>query len=206
MFFTEKWTVPFKWYSLEDICKKISSGGTPSANNKDYYGGNIPWLRTQEINWKNINSTGVHITAQGLKNSSAKWIAKNCVIVAMYGATAGKVAINEIPLTTNQACCNLEVDNEIAQYRFVFYWLSKEYKKIKALGQGSQSNINAKILRAYRIPIPEIKFQNRIVSILDRFDTLCNDLSSGLPAEIEARKKQYEYYRDKLLSFEELKQ
>lgn len=206
LFTTEKWNVPFKWHSIDSICKKITSGGTPSANTPSYYGGNIPWLRTQEINWGVITNTIVKITEQGLLNSSAKWIPPNCVIIAMYGATAGKVAINKIPLTTNQACCNLEIDEEIASYRYVFHWLAKEYINIKSLGQGSQSNINAKIVKDYEIPIPNIKVQNSIVNILDHFNTLSNDLTSCLPVEIEARKKQYEYYRDKLLTFKELKQ
>ncbi len=63
--------------------------------------------------------------------------------------------------------------------------------------------INTAKLSTYKIPIPTIEKQKRIVSILDRFDKLCNDISEGLPAEIEARRKQYEYYRDKLLSFKE---
>ena len=69
---------------------------------------------------------------------------------------------------------------------------------------GAQPKLNQKNLNQIPIPMPSIKEQERIVSILDRFDALCNDIKSGLPAEIEARKKQYEYYRDKLLSFKEL--
>lgn len=79
------------------------------------------------------------------------------------------------------------------------------YLKLKAMGQGSQSNINAKTVKEFPIPVPSLEEQERIVSILDRFDALCNDLTSGLPAEIEARRKQYEYYRDKLLTFKEAK-
>ena len=67
----------------------------------------------------------------------------------MYGATAAKVAINKIPLTTNQACCNLQVDKNKALYRYVYYWLANNYNELKALGQGSQSNINAKIIRSF---------------------------------------------------------
>ena len=124
----------------------------------------------------------------------------------MYGATAAKVAINKIPLTTNQACCNLEIDETKALYRYVFHWLCKEYWSLKALGQGSQSNLNAQTIKQYIIPLPPLPEQRRIVSILDRFDALCNDLTSGLPAEIAARQKQYEYYRDKLLTFPERKE
>ena len=76
-------------------------------------------------------------------------------------------------------------------------------KKRASFG-GAVQNLNADIVRALSIPIPPLDEQRRIVSILDRFDALCNDLTQGLPAEIEARKKQYEYYRDKLLSFPEL--
>ena len=67
---------------------------------------------------------------------------------------------------------------------------------------GTQPKLNQKNLNKINIPLPPLEEQKRIVGILDRFDTLCNDLSSGLPAEIEARQKQYEYYRDRLLNFE----
>ncbi len=145
------------------------------------------------------------ITDEGLKNSSAKWIPENCVIVAMYGATAGKSAINKIPVTTNQACCNLQVNEEIAMYKYVYYWVCREYENLKALGQGSQNNINAGVIKSYKIPIPSLEHQKYIVDMLDRFNVLTNDISEGLPAEIEAREKQYAYYRDKLLTFEEAK-
>ncbi len=186
-----------------EICTKISSGGTPSSRQADYYGGDIPWLRTQEVDYGVIRSTGMTITEAGLKDSSAKWIPANCVIVAMYGATAAKVAVNAIPLTTNQACCNLQVDPEQADYRFVYHWIAKEYSRLKALGEGSQSNLNAQKIKDYLIPVPEIDEQRHIVSILDRFDALVNDLTVGLPAELNARRQQYEHYRDRLLTFQE---
>lgn len=189
---------------IQDICTRICSGGTPSSKRHDYYDGNVPWLRTQDIDFNVINQTSATISDEGLKNSAAQWIPANCVIVAMYGATAAKVAVNSIPLTTNQACCNLQIDESKADVRYVFHWLSNEYEHLKALGEGSQSNINAKKVRLYPISLPPFEEQQRIVSILDRFDKLTNDLSSGLPAEIEARHKQYEYYRDRLLSFDEL--
>ena len=122
----------------------------------------------------------------------------------MYGATAAKVAINKIPLTTNQACCNLQINEQKAYYRYVFHWLSKEYLKLKAMGQGSQSNLNAQMIKDYVIPLPPLTEQERIADILDKFDTLVNDLCKGLPAEIEARRKQYEYYRNQLLQFKRI--
>ena len=194
-----------EWLPIETICKKIVSGGTPQSGNPDYYGGPIPWLRTQEVDWRDIYDTAEKITEAGFYNSSTKWIPANCVIVAMYGATAAKVAINRIPLTTNQACCNLIVDENKALYRYVFHYLSKEYYSLKALGQGSQNNINAQIIKQYKIPVPPIEVQKRIVDTLDSFDEICSDLNNGLPAEIESRQKQYEFYRDKLLSFSNMK-
>ena len=188
--------------TIGDVCLKIASGGTPATGKMEYYGGDIPWLRTQEVDWNDIWDTGVKISKAGLENSSAKWIPENCVVVAMYGATAAKVAVNRIPLTTNQACCNLLINEKIVMHRYVFYWLSKEYSHLKEMGQGSQSNINAKIIRNYLIPIPPMERQQYIVSILDRFRELCAAFS-GISEEILLRQKQYEYYRDKLLNFRE---
>ena len=190
-----------EWKTLREVSVHICSGGTPTASNSAYYSGDIPWLRTQEVDWTDIYDTGVKISEEGLKNSSARWIPANCVIVAMYGATAAKAAINRIPLTTNQACCNLEINENVATHKYVYHWVCSQYENLKSKGQGSQSNINKKIIEEYPIPIPPLEVQAKIVSILDRFDTLCNDLSLGLPAEIAARRKQYEYYRDKLLTF-----
>lgn len=190
-----------KWMKMSEICIKISSGGTPSRGNSDYFNGDIPWLRTQEVNWNDIYDTEIKITKEAINKSAAKLIPKNCVIIAMYGATAGKTCINKIPLTTNQACCNLQIDANAASYKYVYYCVCNDYEKIKSLGQGSQHNINAQIIKDYIIPVPPLAEQNRIVSILDRFDTLTNDLTSGLPAEMEKRRQQYEFYRDKLLTF-----
>lgn len=192
-----------RWMTLADVCRNVTSGGTPSTGRSDFYGGSIPWVRTQEVDYAPIRTTGVSITEEGLRNSSAKWIPANCVIVAMYGATAAKVAVNEVPVTTNQACCNLEVASEVASVRYVFHWLSNEYGRLRSLGEGSQSNLNARKIKNYPIPVPSLEEQDRIVSILDSFDQLVNDLSIGLPAELVARRRQYEYYRDRLLTFEE---
>ena len=192
-----------EWKKLGDVCLKVCSGGTPSRGNSGYFTGDIPWLRTQEVDWKDIYDTEIKITEDAVKNSSAKLIPENCVIIAMYGATAGKVGINKIPLTTNQACCNLQINPQKALYKYVYYWVCNEYEHLKSLGQGSQNNINAQIIKEYPIPIPPLAEQQRIVSILDRFNALTTDITAGLPAEIEARRKQYEYYRDQLLTFKQ---
>lgn len=189
---------------VQELSNNISSGGTPLTTNQSFYKGDIPWLRTQEVNFDEIWDTEIKITEEAIAKSSAKIIPENCVIVAMYGATVGKVAINKIKLSTNQACCNIEVNQNIIDYKYLFYWLSEQYQYIKSLGQGSQTNINAKIVKELKVPVPSLDEQKKIVNILSKFQKITQDISEGLPAEIEARQKQYNYYRDKLLNFKKM--
>ena len=90
---------------------------------------------------------------------------------------------------------------------FLFYYcfVLDEYCK-ENLNQGNFASVDMRKFNEFEFPMPSLEEQNRIVAILDRFDKLCNDISEGLPAEIDARQKQYEYYRDKLLTFEEIAQ
>ena len=156
---------------IGDICTKVTSGGTPSTKHDEYYGGDIPWLRTQEVNFGNIYSTEKTITEAGLKNSSAKLIPENSVIIAMYGATAGKSAINKIPLTTNQACCNLIVNHQKADYRYVYYYLSSNYENLlKSATGAAQQNLGAKQISAMSIELPDLETQKKIADILGTID------------------------------------
>ena len=156
---------------IQHICSKICSGGTPKSTVTEYYGGNIPWLNTKEINFNQIYKTEKTITNEGLNNSSAKWIPAKSVIVAMYGATAGKVAINRIPLTTNQACCNLMINPTKADYRFVYYALCNDYTYLASLANGgAQQNLNAQQIKDFAIPFPSLEGQKRIASILSSLD------------------------------------
>lgn len=194
---------PIQWKTMGEICSRICSGGTPSTSNKSYYEGEIPWLRTQEVDWKDVYDTEIKISKAAIDNSSAKLMPANCVIIAMYGATAAKACINRIPLATNQACCNLQINPQIANYKYVYYWICNSYKVLKGMGEGSQHNINTNKIKTFPIPVPPLELQEKIVAVLDRFETLVNDLSGGLPAEIAAVKEQYEYYRNRLLTFKE---
>ena len=123
----------WKKVKLGDICNRVTSGGTPKANVESFYSPpTIPWLKTKEVNYSRIYETENYISEDGLANSSAKMIVPNSVIIAMYGQgdTAGRVAINKIPLTTNQACCNLTFDDKKANYEFVYYQLCTLYDKM----------------------------------------------------------------------------
>ena len=162
-----------EWRTLRvsDICTKVVSGGTPSTRNPDYYDGSIPWLKTQEINFNKIYETKTKITDEGLKNSSAKWIPENSVIMAMYGATAGKIAINKAPITTNQACCNLIINDDIADYRYIYYNLMSRFQEIASMAVGgAQQNLNAEMIRDLEIPLPSLSIQHRIADVLSTLD------------------------------------
>ena len=145
--------------------------------------------------------TEVKITEFTVQDTAVKWIPVNCVIIAISGATAGRSAINKIPLTTNQHCLCLELNPKKVLYKFVFHWVRLNYEKLKSLGRGARGDLNSSIIKNFQIPIPSLKEQERIVNILDKFDVLTTSISEGLPKEIELRKKQYEYYREQLLTF-----
>lgn len=198
-----------EWKMLGDVTLKSYSGATPKAGNLKYYAqGTIPWLRTQEVVFSDIHETNVKITQAAVDETAAKWVPENCVIIAISGATAGRSAINKIPLTTNQHCCCLEIDPSQANYRYVFHWVSRNYETLRDMGQGARGDLNSGLIKGFKIPIPfaddsqkSLAEQARIVAILDTFDTLTTSITEGLPREIELREKQYNYYRDQLLSF-----
>ena len=162
-----------EYVKLGDICTKVCSGGTPTSSNPAYYDGNIPWLNTNEVNFCNIYSTNKTISEEGLKKSAAKYVPENTVIVAMYGVTAGKCAIAKIPLTTNQACCNLIIDKETADYYYVYYYLKQQSESLNKLAiGGAQQNLNALTIKKFKIVLPPLLTQQKIASILSSYDRL----------------------------------
>ena len=126
------------------------------------------------------------------------------VVIARSGASAGFVSYwNQKIFVTDGF--GYEEKSELIATKFLYYVLKNMESELNAMKRGAGvPHVSGEMLNSIELPIPSLQDQQRIVEILDRFDTLCNDLSSGLPAEIEARQKQYEYYRDKLLYFKEL--
>ena len=175
----------WKEVRLGDVCTRVCSGGTPKSTNLSYYGGEIPWLNTKEIDFNRIYSTEKTITDSGLNNSSAKWIVPNTVTVAMYGATAGKSCIVKVPMTTNQACCNLTINDEVADYEFVYYTLKNDYTTLASLANGgAQQNLNAQIIKDYVLKMPSLADQRRIASILSSLDRKI-ELNNKVNADLE---------------------
>ncbi|MDU2830013.1 MAG: restriction endonuclease subunit S [Anaerococcus sp.] len=178
-----------------NICTKVTSGGTPKSTNSEFYNPEeIPWLKTGEVNYCRIYDTETYISKEGLARSSAKLIPENSVIIAMYGQgdTAGRVAINKIPLSTNQACCNLIINHEIADYEYVYYTLSTLYNKLVSLKNGgAQPNLNAGIIKEIEIPFPNLVTQKKIASILSDYDYLIENNKKQIKLLEEAAQRIY---------------
>ena len=195
--------VEFK--KLGEVCN-VQSGGTPSKKESEYWnGGTIPWLASTVCkNKKSVEEVTNYITEKGLKNSSAKLMKEKTTLIALVGATIGKIAFLPFEASINQNVAGLfPIDENIINADYLFYACSTLYSKFQNLGNGKLAMANMSFVRNLVIPVPPLSVQENIVKILDRFDKLNNDISNGLPAEIEARKKQYEYYRDTLLSFDD---
>lgn len=161
--FNDNW-LPHKF---NDIANTFS-GGTPAISNKDYYGGNIPFIRSAEIN---KNTTQLHLTPDGLKNSSAKFIKKGTLLYALYGATSGEVGIAQIDGAINQAvmAINLKKDNVY----FIKTWLIKNKRKIiSTYLQGGQGNLSAKIVKHLKLSLPKIEEENLISITIMKIDSL----------------------------------
>ncbi|UTD13939.1 restriction endonuclease subunit S [Treponema denticola] len=193
-----------EWKKLENV-SDIVLGGTPDRTKNEYWqNGNIPWMSSGEVNKKIIYSTNDFITKKGYDNSSATLVPASSTVVALagQGKTRGMVARIKIELSTNQSLATL-IPNEYLNNDYLYYYLEGQYNKLRNVssGDGSRGGLNKEILKKFSIPLPSLSVQKYIVSILDKFDTLAHNISEGLPKEIEQRKKQYEYYREKLLNF-----
>ena len=197
---------PVEWVKLGEVASKIITGVTPKAADPKYYqDATNPWIRTQDVNFCRINEASAFVTDQAVAELPLKWVSPHSVVVAISGASAGRSAILNIRAVTNQHCCNIEINSKLADFRYVYYCIASCYEQLRNLGRGARGDLNVSIIKSFEIPLPALDEQRYVADILDRFDALVNDISSGLPAEIAARRAQYEYYRDRLLSFPEKK-
>ena len=157
----------WSWTTLGKI-GKWQSGSTPNRLNKDYYNGNIPWLKTGDLNDGYITHIPEYITEKALNETSVKLNPTGSVLIAMYGATIGKIGILTFPATTNQACCACEVFNGIDREFIFLFLLSHREEFIKMGGGGAQPNISKeKIINTY-IPLPPFMEQKRIINVVNK--------------------------------------
>jgi len=166
------------WTTLGEV-GTWQSGGTPSRSNKTYYGGNIPWLKTGELNDGLISYIPESITEEAVANSSAKINPTGSVLIAMYGATIGKLGILTFPATTNQACCACIEFNAIIQLYLFYFLLSQRNEFIAKGGGGAQPNISKEIIVNTFIPLPPLSEQQRIVMEIEKWFALIDQVEHG---------------------------
>ena len=168
----------WKWTTLGNI-GTWQAGGTPSRSNKSYYGGNIPWLKTGDLNDGLITNIPEKITEDAVANSSAKINPTGSILIAMYGATIGKLGILTFPATTNQACCACIEYFAITQKYLFYFLLSHRDMFIAKGGGGAQPNISKEIIVNTAIPLPPLAEQERTVTEIERWFTLIDQLEQG---------------------------
>lgn len=166
------------WATLGEV-GTWQSGGTPSRSNKTYYGGNIPWLKTGDLNDGLISYIPESITEEAVANSSAKINPTGSVLIAMYGATIGKLGILTFPATTNQACCACIEFNAIIQLYLFYFLLSQRNEFIAKGGGGAQPNISKEIIVNTFIPLPPLSEQQRIVMEIEKWFALIDQVEHG---------------------------
>ena len=186
--------VPFEvpdnwvWMTLGEV-GTWQSGGTPSRSNKTYYGGNIPWLKTGDLNDGLISDIPESITEEAVANSSAKINPAGSVLIAMYGATIGKLGILTFPATTNQACCACIEFNAITQLYLFYFLLSQRNGFIAKGGGGAQPNISKEIIVTTFIPLPPLSEQQRIVMEIEKWFALIDQIEQS-KADLQTAIKQ----------------
>lgn len=196
-------------YALQDIVADSCSISYGIVQTGDDVENGIPVVRPVDLVDKIVSLRGLKRVAPSIAESYKRTILKGGDLLLCVRGTTGVISIASdelkgcnvsrgiVPLTFKSTVCP-----QYIYYQFLSQGIQKEIES-KTRG-AALKQINMEDLRQIRFPVPTLEVQKQIVSILDSFDVLCRDISSGLPAEIEARQKQYEYYRDKLLSFKEV--
>ncbi|MEG2110919.1 MAG: restriction endonuclease subunit S, partial [Anaerovoracaceae bacterium] len=195
-----------EWYPLRDVALEFGRGKSKHRprNDSRLYGGKIPFIQTGDI--RNAAHTIEQFTQTysefGLEQSKLWPKGTLCITIA---ANIAETAIIGFDSCFPDSIIGFVANPQKTSSSYVEYLLTSYKAKLQTKSTGSaQENINLATFENWLLPFPPLTEQQRIVDILDRFDTLCNDISSGLPAEIKARQQQYEYYRDKLLIFKNI--
>ena len=196
-----------QWKKLGDVFE-MRNGYTPSKNNSEFWvGGTIPWFRMDDIreNGRILSDSIQHITPSAIKGKGL--FEANSFILATT-ATIGEHALIIADSLANQRFTNIKVRKSLSNLlvtKFIYYYMFivDDFCK-KNTNVSGFASVDMDKLKRMPFPIPPLELQEKIVAILDRFETLVNDLTNGLPAEIAAVKDQYEYYRNKLLTFKKL--
>ena len=188
----------WKEKTIGELSIRVSSGLTPLKSNKEFWENPIiPWLKTDQLGEKYIFDTNTKISKEALKQTSLRIYPENTISIAMYGEgkTRGNLSIIKAPMTTNQACCNLELDSKLADVEYVYYYLKTQYDALRKLSSGVRKNLNSNDIKNYKIYIPEsVRFQRSIVKILTSLDNKIS-VNNQINRELEAMAKTlYDYW------------
>ena len=187
-----------KTLKLKEIAIIIGSGITPSRTNKLYWeNGLIPWLKTEQLGEHKIYKTSEKISQIALDETSIKVFPINTLSIAMYGEgrTRGNISILKCEIATNQACCNIIIDKEKADYEFVYYYLKTQYQQLRSLSSGVRKNLNSNDIKEFKIKLPiSISYQKQIALVLSSLDSKI-EINNRINAELEAMAKTlYDYW------------
>ena len=199
----------FSWIPLREL-GVWSGGGTPSKSRADYWDeGNIPWITPKDMRSSKIQNSMMNVTDRAVRESNVKLIEAPSIALVVRSSILQHtfpIAQIDVDATFNQDMKALVVDFDRFEHRYIYYALSANGQEILRQTSKQGGSVNSLVvprLMDFEIPVPTLDEQRRIADLLDRFDALVNDITSGLPAEIAARRAQYEHYRDRLLSFPE---
>lgn len=190
--------LPINWKleKLGNVCE-TTSGGTPSRKNSEYYGGTIPWIKSGELDKGLITDSEEKITAEAVKNSSAKVFPKGTLLIALYGATIGKLAFLGIEAATNQAICGIFKNDKIDQRYLYNYLFFKRRDLINRGIGGAQPNISQTILKNLDLPVPPLTEQYQIV---EKIEELFSELDKGIEY-LKTAQQQLKVYRQAVLKW-----
>lgn len=179
-------------FQISDIAV-VKTGGTPSRKEKDFYtNGNNLWVKTQELLDSKIWDTEEKITDLAIQKSNAKLLPENTILLAMYGATVGKLGILKSEATTNQACAGIICNKTKVNYLYLYYSLAVNRQRIISLAQGAaQQNINLSVVKNFQVTIPQLNIQYKIASILSSFDDLIENNDKRIKVLEEIAKSVY---------------
>jgi type I restriction enzyme, S subunit len=164
----------WKTVRISEFCR-TGTGGTPSRSNLERYyeGGTIPWVKSGELRETVIQETEEHVTDAALQETNVKIIPAGALLLAMYGATVGRLGILGVEATTNQAVCHIIPDPKAAEVRFLFYALCNQVSNLIARGVGgAQPNISQGVVKDLKLALPPLPEQRRIAEVLDRTEAL----------------------------------
>jgi type I restriction enzyme S subunit len=188
----------FNTVKLKSISKTIGSGITPLRSNPRFWeNGIVYWLKTEQLGEHQIYETTEKISQFAINETSIKIFPKNTLSIAMYGEgrTRGNVSILKTEMTTNQACCNIVIDDKKADYEYVYYFLKTQYQNLRSLSSGVRKNLNSNDIKEFEIRLPkDLQTQEKIAKVLSDLDAKI-EINNRINSELDAMAKMlYDYW------------